>query len=103
MISYSMDRHWKCVGKGLARSADGRAAAERLTYKSRTQEMQPGARSCFCVLYAVILQVRKVGIPGHSLGRMNLRSDRGMIFWCSYSAKTACRNPLVLLCCRESE
>mmetsp|Transcript_7346 Transcript_7346/g.13816 ORF Transcript_7346/g.13816 Transcript_7346/m.13816 type:complete len:303 (-) Transcript_7346:6-914(-) len=41
MISYSMDRHWKCVGKGLARSADGRAAAERLTYKSRTQEMQP--------------------------------------------------------------
>jgi len=44
MISYAVDQHWHRVGRGLARTntADG-ASPDRLTYKSRTLELQPGA------------------------------------------------------------
>jgi hypothetical protein len=45
MISYGLDQHWHRVGKGLARAVDG-GSADRLTYKSRTLELQPGASAC---------------------------------------------------------
>lgn len=45
MISYAVDQHWHRVGRGLARANTADAISpDRLTYKSRTLELQPGAR-----------------------------------------------------------